>query len=312
MNKFLAFSSALIVALLFVLFNKSKLETHSVFYISGENLYELIQQDGSFGVAPAFFLLKNIPALKETIDTGEYEIQKEESAISVIAKMLSKKKVIRKLTIPEGYTVKRILEVVNNNKLLFGNITEQYNEASLAPNTYFYSFGDSKSSILHKMKNQMEIIKAKYAQMNNTSLNFTEILILASMIEKESGNKNELALISSVFHNRLSIKMRLQSDPTVIYALTDGYGKMERKLTRKDLWFQSPYNTYRNAGLPPTPICCPGENAIYAAMYPLTTRFFYFVAKNDHSGHIFSEDYKSHLQAIRNLKMKKNNRKERT
>ena len=306
MNRFLTFFFTFVVTLFFVLFNKSKLETHSVFYISGENLYKLIKQDASFGAAPAFFLLENISTLKGTIDTGEYEIQKGESAISVIAKMLYKKKVIRKLTIPEGYTVKRVLEIVNNNRLLFGSITDQYIEASLAPNTYFYSFGDSKDSILHKMKNQMKLVKEKFLALNKTSLTFDKVLILASIIEKESGNKNELALISSVFHNRLAIKMRLQSDPTVIYALTDGYGKMERKLTRKDLWFQSPYNTYRNAGLPPTPICCPGENAMYAAIYPLTTKFFYFVAKKDHSGHIFSEDYKSHLQIIRKLRMKNN------
>ena len=99
--------------------------------------------------------------------------------------------------------------------------------------------------------------------------------------------------------------MRLQSDPTVIYAITDGYGKMERNLTRKDLWFQSSYNTYRNAGLPPTPICCPGEYAIVAAMQPQSTEFMYFVANEDHTGHIFAKDYKSHLKNVRQVSHQK-------
>ena len=296
MSRFLALFSILVAVLFFALFNESKVETHSVFYISGENLYEIIKQDGSFGATTGFYLVENIPAIKDKICTGEYEIQRGESVISVIDKMLSKKKVIRKLTIPEGYTVKRILEVVNNNKLLFGSITDQYAEASLAPKTYFYSFGDSKDSMLQKMKNQMEVIKKKFASLNKT---------LASIIEKESGKKDELALISSVFHNRLAIKMRLQSDPTVIYAITDGYGKMERNLTRKDLWVQSSYNTYRNAGLPPTPICCPGENAIVAAMHPQSTEFMYFVANEDHTGHVFAKDYKSHLKNVRQVSHQK-------
>ena len=152
----------------------------------------------------------------------------------------------------------------------------------------------------------MESVKKKFASLNKTSLTFDEVLILASIIEKESGHKDELALISSVFHNRLAVKMRLQSDPTVIYAITDGYGKMERNLTRKDLWFKSPHNTYRNAGLPPTPICCPGENAILAAMNPATSNYYYFVAIPDQSGHIFTEGYKEHLKTINILRHKTN------
>ena len=263
-------------------------------------------QDDSFEVVPAFWMLENISVLKNKIRTGEYELKKGESVFSFIGKMLAGKRVTRKLTIPEGYTVKRIIEIINNNKLLFGEITGEYPEASLAPNTYFYSFGDTKNLILQKMKNQMKIIQEKYARQNKTKYTLDEILILASIIEKESGNKNELALISSVFHNRLAIKMRLQSDPTVIYAITDGYGVMLRALTRKDLWFQSPYNTYRNAGFPPTPICCPGEAAIKAALFPENTDFLYFVARKNGVQHIFTKSYEEHLKAVKQERSQKN------
>jgi len=303
MPRFLAFLFAIVVLLFFILFSESKKETHSLFYITGNNLYEVMRMDGSFGSAPAFFLAEKIPQIKNRIVTGEYEIKKGDKAISVIQKMINGKRITRKLTIPEGYTVKMILENLNANDLLFGELPENVPEASLAPNTYFYHYGDSKVSILRKMHAQMNRIRTKLSLSNKTKLSLDEILVLASIIEKESGNRDELRLISSVFHNRLAVKMRLQSDPTVIYAITDGYGKMDRKLTRQDLWFKSPYNTYRNAGLPPSPICCPGENAILAAMNPETTEYLYFVATKDHKSHTFSKDYKNHLHEVKKAKL---------
>ena len=264
-----------------------------------------MKNDRSFSVTLAFYFIEKLSILKDKIDTGEYEIRYRENVFSIINKMLFGKKVTRKLTIPEGYTVKRIIEVLNSNKFLFGEISGfEIQEGELSPNTYFYTFGDSKVSIINKMKNQMAVVRTKYSQQNKTNLSFDKILILASIIEKESGNFKEQPFISSVFHNRLAINMRLQSDPTVIYALTNGYGIMKRKITRKDLWFSSPYNTYRNAGLPPTPICCPGENAIKAALNPQETEYMFFVATSDHKRHIFAKDYKEHLDNIKNVKSK--------
>ena len=302
MAKFLALVSAVFVLFFVVFFSESNRETHSLFYVHGDNIYETVKHDGSFGTAPAFFIIEKIPEIRSRIATGEYEIQKGETAFSVIGKILSGKRVIRKITIPEGFTVKMILEIIKNNELLFGELPENVSEASLAPDTYFYHFGDSKISLIQKMKNQMDKIKMRLSPQNKTNLTFDEILILASIIEKESGNEGEKSLISSVFHNRLKIKMRLQSDPTVIYALSDGYGKMDRKITRQDLWFKSPYNTYRNGGLPPSPICCPGEKSIIAAMNPEQTEYLYFVANHDLTAHIFSKDYKTHLKEVRNSK----------
>lgn len=302
MRRLLLFPVAIFLALSFAFLAESKFETHSVFYVQPDDIYGTLKKDGAFGAPIAFYIIEQIHQLKKKITTGEYEICKGENVISVIRKMLTGKKVQRKLTIPEGYTVKQIIEKLNENRMLFGNVEENISEGMLAPNTYFYCFGDTKNSVLQKMKEQRIQVNAKLSPMNKTSLTFEEIVILASIIEKESGNAWEYPLISSVFHNRLATNMRLQSDPTVLYAMSDSYGKIERKLTRKDLLFQSPYNTYRNAGLPPSPICCPGEKAIRAAMFPAKTKYLYFVAKRDRSGHVFSERYTQHLREVQNLK----------
>ena len=296
------FFAIILIASSSVFFIESKQETHSIFYLQSDDIYETLQNDKSFGTAIGFYVIEKVPPLKRKVTTGEYEIRKGESVISVITKMLTGHKIKRKITIPEGYTVKQILEKLKENQMLFGDLDEAIPEGTLFPDTYFYSFGDTKKSIIQKMQKQMQVIKTKFLSQNKTSMSLDEIIILASIIEKESGNRNEYPLISSVFHNRLAIKMRLQSDPTVIYAITDGYGKMNRKLTRSDLWFMSPYNTYRNEGLPPSPICCPGEKAIKAALSPDKTEYYYFVANKEHTAHTFSKEYGEHVLAIKRLR----------
>ncbi|MDR0942428.1 MAG: endolytic transglycosylase MltG [Holosporales bacterium] len=249
-----------------------------------------------------FFVVENAPKIKDRIPTGEYVVNKEDTVFTVIKNMLAKDVAIRKITIPEGYTVAMILEELKNNELLLGEITKIPQEATLMPDTYFYRFGDSKVSIVSKMKNQMNKVLSLLSAQNKTGLSMEEILILASLIEKETSIEEERVLISSVFHNRLAKKMRLESDPTVIYALSNGYGKIDRKLARSDLFADSAFNTYRHAGLPPTAICCPGEKSILAAMNPAKTNYLYFVAKKEGKEHWFSSNYKDHLARIKERK----------
>lgn len=249
-----------------------------------------MKSDDSFVFPLPFWVIKN------KVSTGEYQINYNETLLAVIQKMLKGTRVIRKITIPEGYTVRRIIEKLNNNRLLLGKITKIPTEASLMPNTYFYTFGNAKEHIINQMANEMKKITSEIERENKTPLSTKEILTLASIIEKETGNIGEMPMISSVYHNRLKINMRMQSDPTVIYAISDYYGKIDRKLTRKDLFFKSPYNTYRNAGLPPEAICCPGKNAIYAAMFPKQTDYLYFVANKEKTAHLFAKNFKEHLK----------------
>jgi UPF0755 protein len=194
-----------------------------------------------------------------------------------------------------------IIEKLNNNKKIKGQLKDIPEEGTLMPSTYFYKFMDTRESIIKKMKNKMKLVINKIKSKNTTKLTEREIIILASIIEKETGKDYERKIISSVFYNRLKSNMRLQSCPTVIYAISSGYGKINRKLTLKDLKFMSPYNTYRNNGLPPTAICGPSENSIEAAMNPANTKYFYFVANSDRLTHMFSENFKDHRKNILNL-----------
>jgi UPF0755 protein len=299
-NKTFSFILVVFVFGTCIFWEKSSVENHSIFYIKGENLYKIVKNDDSFALAKvAFFVIENIPKIKDKIPTGEYAVYKGDTILSIIKRMLTKDILTRKLTIPEGYTVVMILDEIRNNKLLFGEIVETPKEAELMPDTYFYRFGDSKASIISKMKNQMNKIISLISTKNKTNLSIEGVLILASIIEKETSIEEEKAIVSSVFHNRLSKKMRLQSDPTVIYVVSNGYGKIDTKLTKNDLLVESKFNTYRNAGLPPTAICCPGEKSILAAMNPAKTDYLYFVAKKDGGGHWFSSNYKDHLNYVK-------------
>jgi UPF0755 protein len=289
----------------FFLFHGNFREYHSIFYIKNENLYEAVKKEEDFAFSFIFFLIENIPILKQRISTGEYEVNNGDSVFMIVKKMFRRERVKRKITFPEGLTVQMIIEIINNNPLLFGTISNIPDEASLMPDTYFYYFGDSKNTIVSKMKNQMRKILVELQTQNGTNLTIKEIVTLASIIEKETSIDEERRLISSVFHNRLAKKMRLQSDPTVVYAMSNGYGRIEGKLTRKDLWFESPYNTYRHGGLPPGAICCPGKDSIIAAILPAKTNYLYFVANSSNDGHIFTDDYDTHLKNVHSIKRNK-------
>jgi UPF0755 protein len=199
-----------------------------------------------------------------------------------------------------------ISEMINKNKLLFGTLDVMPTEASLMPDTYFYHFGDSKQSLILKMKNKMTEVLLSLTPQNKTTLKMEDIVILASIIEKETAMDQERFLISSVFHNRLQKQMKLQSDPTVIYAMSNGYGKISRPLKQTDYKFESKYNTYRQIGLPPTAICCPGAKSMIAAMNPATTDYLYFVVEPNKKTHVFTDNYKTHLKNIRAKRMLSN------
>ncbi|MDR2074824.1 MAG: endolytic transglycosylase MltG [Holosporales bacterium] len=286
------------------LFQESTRETHNIFFTNGNNLYETIKEDGSFGNGAVFFLLEKIPALNRRIYTGEYVINRHETVYSFISRMFQGDTVIRKITIPEGYTVQMIVEKLNNEDSLKGVIENISEEGSLFPSTYFYKKNDSKNSIIQKMKGEMEkVIRELFSK--KTKEYIRDTIIMASIIEKETKTAKERPFVASVFKNRIKKNMRLQSDPTVIYALSNGYGKIDHPLTRNELLFNSPYNTYRNKGLPPSPICCPSKESIISALNPANTDYLYFVAENDDS-HIFSSDYKIHVKNIQGIKKRKN------
>jgi UPF0755 protein len=289
----------LIFVAAFALFDRSK-KSASVFYIKGDDLSVAVKRTAAFrSLDVAFVLVNKIPLLKERIQTGEYAVNKGDTVAKLLVRMFTGLRVRRKFMIPPGWTILRIVQKVQNDNLLFGSISDIPKEGTLMPDTYYYYFGDSKDSIISKARNQMKVVIANLKEsLSNTKLTLDEILIMASIIEKETSSNEERSIVSSVFHNRLDKKMKLESDPTVIYAVSGGNGVMSRNLTKNDLKFDSKFNTYRNRGLPPTPICCPDKNSIVAAANPSKTEYVFFVAKPDGGGHNFAKTYDEHLKNV--------------
>lgn len=171
----------------------------------------------------------------------------------------------------------------------------------MLPETYTFVKGETKNKIIKQAKNAMQKVLENAWQNRAENLPFqnkNELLILASIVEKETGSHDERAKVASVFVNRLNIGMPLQTDPTVIYAITGGKSDFGRTLHRADMEIDSPFNTYRYKGLPPTPICNPGLKALEATANPLTTDFLYFVADGK-GGHRFSKTLSEHNKNIK-------------
>ena len=224
--------------------------------------------------------------------------------MNVIDKLVRGDVVYHKITIPEGYTVGQVLYLLNNDEALSGEFDVIPEEGAFLPETYIFQRNESRDVIVQKaaasMQKKLQEVWDNRAE-NLPYKDMGELLVMASIIEKETGVDEERAKVSSVFVNRLRQGMRLQTDPTVIYALTEGKSELGRALTRKDLEIDSPYNTYKYAGLPPTPICNPGAASLYAAAHPDSTDYLYFVASGN-GGHNFAKSLKEHNQNVTNWK----------
>ncbi len=238
---------------------------------------------------------------------GEYYFSKKISANILLEKLKKGKSVYRKITIIEGSSKSDLFKILNElDKYKSIELDDIPN--SLVADTYFYKVTDNPKIILNNIiKKSNEISKKIWNERDqNIPLNdVNELFILASIVEKETFIKEEKSIIAGVFYNRFKKNMKLQSDPTVVYAITLGKKKMDRKLLRKDLKIKSKFNTYVNKGLPPEPICIPGIESLVATSRPFKSNFLYFVSKNKkNEGHLFSEKYKDHLDNIKSVKKK--------
>lgn len=239
-----------------------------------------------------------LTAQDRSIKPGEYQIETNDTIASLLKKIKNRQAIYRNITIPEGLTVYQVLDILSQNPHIYKkNIPPtSIKEGSLLPNTYNFVHGDTLQSIIeHMQAKQHEILESMWPNKTNKMIKSKQDLVtLASIIEKETGVEAERPIIASVFTNRLRLRMPLQSDPTVIYAITEGTGILDRKLFSKDLKAQSPFNTYTNRGLPPAPIANPGINSIDAALKPQKTSYIYFVADGK-GGHNFAKSLKQHI-----------------
>lgn len=248
-----------------------------------------------------FILFSKINRIYPQIKAGEYLFNGEFSVKQTAEKLSSGKVYLRKVTFPEGLTSTEIAKILHKENFLSKDEFAAPDEGSILPETYAYMRGDSPEKIIKQAQKAMQNVLEQAWQERDPNLPLQskeELLILASIVEKETGIGMERAQVASVFVNRLRLGMLLQTDPTVIYALTNGKEDLNRPLTRKDLSIDSPYNTYKYAGLPPTPICNPGKDAIYAAAHPSETPYLYFVASGN-GGHNFATTLSEHNENVR-------------
>ena len=232
---------------------------------------------------------------------GEYKFGAGMSEEQVMRMMLSGATVARRITVPEGYTTAQILRLVNAAEGLVGDLPPDVpGEGHLLPETYFYTRGETRFTMINRMSDAMQQAVQKLWDQRAAGLPYDSIdkaLALASIVEKETASPTERAHIAGVFVNRLRLGMPLQSDPTVIYAVTNGNGPLGRAISSADLQVKSPYNSYLFKGLPPGPICNPGLAAIQAVLHPLSTKDLYFVADGT-GGHAFAATLADHNKNV--------------
>ncbi len=234
---------------------------------------------------------------------GEYRLTARASMAEILHELTEGTPVVHSVTFPEGLTSWQIVERLNAAELLEGEIETIPAEGSLLPDTYAYERDASRQSVLERMQKARKDVLAEIWAGRDPDLPLNspeELVILASIVEKETGVAGERPQVASVFVNRLNKGMRLQSDPTTIYGITKGVGVLGRGLRKSELEAKTDYNTYQLDGLPAGPIANPGIDALKATANPDETDYLYFVAAgaDPSAGHLFAKTYKEHQQNV--------------
>jgi len=276
-----------------------------------KSLSQILHQKGVINHPAKFRLFSRIKGYDKRIKAGEYVLSSAMTPKRILEILVMGRVRLHRLTIPEGHNLRQVAQAVsqagfgtqadffkaatNADLLRSKGIDAQTFEGYLFPDTYYFTKDATPEKIISSMvKRFWSVFKPEWKNRAET-LGFTihQVVTLASIIEKEAGMAVERPIISSVFHNRLKRRIRLESDPTVIYGIKDFNGN----ITRRDLAEDTLYNTYRIKGLPPGPIANAGTKAIEAALYPADTRFLYFVSKKDNT-HQFSTNLIDHNRAV--------------
>ena len=269
----------------------------------GQGFSGISKQLATAGIVRQALLFQAVARLERrtrSLQAGEFVFPAQVSMAGVLDILEAGKTVVRRLTVPEGLTSAEVVALVAQAEGLTGELDHVPPQGALLPETYYYTWGDSRVDLLAWMNSSMSELVLELWPTRQQDLPFTspkEAVILASIVEKETGLASERPLVASVFLNRLRKGMRLQSDPTVAYALTNGKRPLERALTRADWKLESPYNTYLIKGLPPGPIANPGRESIQAVLNPATSDYLYFVA-DGRGGHVFARTLKEHNRNV--------------
>lgn len=241
---------------------------------------------------------------RSELKPGEYLFQKNASLTDVINTIVSGKVVQHSVTVPEGLTSEQIVERLSDNDIFSGSITEIPREGTLLPETYKFPRGTTREQVIARMQQAQKRVLAEIWEHRNPDIPIKtpeQLVTLASIVEKETARADERSRVAAVYINRLQKKMKLQSDPTIIYGLVGGKGTLGRPIKRSEILQPSPYNTYVIEGLPPGPIANPGRASLEAAANPARTRDLFFVADGT-GGHAFTETYEQHQKNVAKLR----------
>ena len=306
-----------------VFLNSSPGQSSDVLYFdvergdSAKHVAERLEDLGLVSSSLRFWIFTRLRG--KHIRMGEYALSKKMFPGEVLKVIISGRSVERSITVQEGKNIyeiaslfekggfgtkEKFLKLCHEKQLITRLIGRSLPslEGYLFPDTYRLNKFTGAKQLIEKMVTKYKSVYRDIQRSNETELSEHELVILASIIEKETGAAVERPIISSVYHNRLKKPMRLYADPTVLYGIWVQTGEYKKNLTKKDLRAKTAYNTYVSAGLPLGPIANPGKMSLLAAMRPQATDYFYFVSRNDGT-HVFSTDYKSHLRAVRRFQL---------
>ncbi|MFW6134442.1 MAG: endolytic transglycosylase MltG [Elusimicrobiota bacterium] len=267
--------------------------------MSASEIAQLLKEkDIISGKNPFLFFLRFTGQAKK-IKAGMYNLYTGMNYITLIKELVSGTNYFIEVTFPEGFTTeqigKRLVEknVIEDPEEFVGYVEKKNLRGFLLPETYKFLPMEKPKNIVRVMRNQFfKIFDQKYRKRaEQMEYSLKEVVTIASLIEKEAKVPEERKIISAIFHKRLKRRIYLESCASILFAL----GKHKNRLTYKDLEIDSPYNTYKNFGLPPTPICNPGRESLKAALYPADTDYIYFFSKGDGS-HVFSSTYREHIR----------------
>ena len=268
------------------------------------DIADLLVKEGVIDHPLTFVVSALLAKTRDELKFGEYQFPKQASLHDVINTIVDGKVVQHQITIPEGLTSEQIVQRLLETEILAGNIKEIPREGSMLPESYRYTRGTPRDQVIQRMQQaQSRIVQEVWdRRMPDLPLKTLQQLVtLASIVEKETGRADERTRVAAVFVNRLKQRMKLQSDPTIIYGLVGGKGTLGRPILRSEIEQPTPYNTYVIDGLPPGPIANPGRAALEAVANPARTKELYFVADGT-GGHAFSETLDQHMRNVGRLR----------
>src|ERR1700750_937716 len=269
------------------------------------DIAETLQREGVIDINRWLFI-GGVFALKASSDLkpGEYEFRKNASLRDVIGTIVEGKVVQHAITIPEGLTSEQIVARLSDNDIFSGGVRAIPRASPLLPETYKFPRGTTREQVIQRMQQTQKRVLAEIWERRTPEIPIKspeQLVTLASIVEKETGKADERSRVAAVFSNRLRQKIKLQSDPTIIYGLVGGKGTLGRPIMRSEIEQPTPYNTYVIEGLPPGPIANPGRASLEAAANPARTKEIFFVADGT-GGHAFAENLAQHQQSVTKLR----------